>query len=106
MELLDISDACRCEAEDKTRSRVTLKDVIPAELGNVWVMGDEVVQEVSELVALAERHVAAHQVLVDHPQVEVVAEGVHVHQVPHLVALLREEHGELQETGGDNISSC
>lgn len=69
--------------------------MVAAKLGNVWVMGDEVVQEVGELVALAQRHVAADQVLVNHSQVEVVAEGVNVHQVPHLVALLGEEHGEL-----------
>lgn len=53
--------------------------MIAAKLGNVWVMGDEVVQEVGELVALAQRHVAAYQVLVDHSQVEIVAEGVDVH---------------------------
>lgn len=32
---------------------VTLDDMVAAKLGNVWVMGDEVIQEVSELVALA-----------------------------------------------------
>lgn len=66
--------------------------MIAAKLGYVWVMGDEVIQEVCELVALAQRHVAADQVLVNDPQVKVVAEGVHVHQVPHFVALLSEEH--------------
>ncbi len=34
-------------------TKVTLKDVVTTKLGNVWVMGDEVVQEVGELVALA-----------------------------------------------------
>lgn len=35
-----------------SNTRITLKDVVAAELGDVWVMGDEVVQEVGELVAL------------------------------------------------------
>lgn len=74
--------------------------MVAAELGYVRVVGDEVVQEVGELVALAQRHVAADQVLVNDPQVEVVAEGVNVHQVPHLVALLSEEHRELKQRGG------
>ena len=71
--------------------------MIAAELGNVWVMGDEVIQEVGELVALAQRHVAANQVLVNDSQMEIIAEGVNVHQVPHLITLLGEEHGELKQ---------
>lgn len=71
--------------------------MIVAKLGNIWVMGDEVIQEVGELVALPQCHVAAYQVLVNHSQVEVVAEGVDVHQVPDLITLLSEEHGELQQ---------
>lgn len=35
-----------------SNTRITLKDVVAAELGDVRVMGDEVVQEVGELVAL------------------------------------------------------
>jgi len=70
--------------------------VIATELGDVGVMGYEVLQEAGELVALAQHHVAAHQVLVDHAQVVVVAERVNMHEVPHLVTLLREEHGELE----------
>lgn len=73
-----------------------MEDVVAAKLGDVWVVGDEVVQEVGQLVALAQRHVGAHQVLVHHPQVKVIAEGVHVHQVPHFIALLSEEHRQLQ----------
>lgn len=73
-------------------SGVTLEDVVAAKLGDVGVVGDEVVQEVSQLVALAQRHVGADQVLVNHSQVEVIAEGVHVHEVPHFVALFSEEH--------------
>lgn len=58
-------------------------------------MGDEVIQEVGKLVALAKGHVAADQVLMNHSQMEVVAKGMNVHQVPHLITLLSEEHGEL-----------
>lgn len=76
--------------------------MIATKLGNVRVIGDKVVQEVRELVALSERHVAAHQVLVNHSQVEVVAEGVDVHQVPHFVTLLCEEHGELKDRDGQS----
>lgn len=77
-----------------------MEDVVAAKLGDVWVMGDEVVQEVRQLVALAQRHVGANQVLVHDSQVEVVAEGVHVHQVPHFVALFSEEHRQLQHKSG------
>lgn len=66
-------------------------------------MGDEVVQEVCELVALTQRHVAADQVLVNHSQVEVITEGVNVHQVPHLVTLLSEKHGELKQRGAQSL---
>lgn len=58
-------------------------------------MGNEILQEAGEMVALAESHVGAQQILVDYAQVEVVAERVHVHEVPHLVTLLREEHRQL-----------
>jgi hypothetical protein len=75
---------------------LTLKHMIATKFGNIRMMGNEVLQEMGELVALAEHHVAAHQVLVDHTQVVVVAKGVHVHEVPHLVTLLGEEHGELE----------
>lgn len=73
--------------------------MIATEFGDIGMMGYEVLQEAGELVALAEHHVTAHQVLVDHAQLVVVAEGVHVHEVPDLVALLREEHGELEGRG-------
>lgn len=73
-----------------------MEDVVAAKLWDVGVMGDKIVQEVGQLVALAQRHVATNQVLVDDSQVEVIAEGVNVHQVPHFVALFSEEHGELE----------
>lgn len=79
--------------------------MVASKLWNIGVMCDEVVQEVGELVALAERHVAADQVLVNHSQVEVVAEGVNVHQVPHLITLLSEEHGELKQRVGGTVST-
>lgn len=52
-------------------------------------------QKGGEVVAMPQHQVAAQHVLVHEAQVEVVAEGVHVHQVPHLVALLGEQHGQL-----------
>lgn len=58
-------------------------------------MGNEILQEAGEMVALAESHVGAQEILVDDAQVEVVAERMHMHEVPHLVTLLREEHREL-----------
>lgn len=81
----------------KLSPNVTLKDMIMAKLGNIWVMGDEVIQEIGQLVALSQRHMAAYQVLVNHSQMEIVAEGVDVHQVSNLIALLSEEHGQLQQ---------
>lgn len=63
-------------------------------------MSDEVIQEVSELVAWAKHHVAADQILLNNPQVEVIAKGVNMHQVPHLVTLLGEKHRELKQKGG------
>lgn len=71
--------------------------MVSSKLGNVWVMADEIIQEVGEVVALSKGHVAANQVLVNHSQMEVVAKGVDMHQVPNLVTLLREEHGELEQ---------
>lgn len=49
--------------------------------------------------------------LVHEAQMEVIAERVHVHQVPHLVTLLCEQHGQLgrqqQETGlGCGCTGC
>lgn len=82
---------------------ITLKDVIAAKLGNIWVMADEVIEKVRKLVALAKCHVASNQVLVSHTQVKVIAEGVDVHQVPHLITLLSEEHGQLQQKGEHSL---
>lgn len=73
--------------------------MVAAKLWDVWMMGYEVVQEICELVALAQRHVGSYQVLVNHSQVEVVAEGVNVHQVTHLITFLSEEHGKLKQKG-------
>lgn len=74
--------------------------MVAAKLRNVRVMGNEVIQEVSELIALAQCHVAADQVLVDNSQVEVVAEGVNVHQVPHFITFLSEKHRKLKQRRG------
>lgn len=67
-------------------------------------MGNEVLQKAGEMVALAESHVGAQQVLVDYAQVEVVAERMHVHEVPHLITLLREEHRELWRAKGSSVT--
>lgn len=77
---------------------LTLEDVVPPELGDVGMVSDEVLQEAGELIALTQSHLAAHQVLVNDTQVEIVAERVHVHQVSHLVTLLCEQHGELEKS--------
>lgn len=50
--ILDVWSKLR-QLEILLHTKVTLEDVVSAKLGNVWVMGDEVVQEVGELVALA-----------------------------------------------------
>lgn len=78
--------------------------MITAKFGDVRVMGNEVLQKAGEMVALAESHVGAQQVLVDYAQVEVVAERMHVHEVPHLVTLLREEHRELWRAKGSSVT--
>lgn len=74
---------------------LTLVNVIAAEVGPVRVVGQEVPQEGGEVVAVPQHQVGALHVLVHEAQVEVVAERVHVHQVPHLVTLLCEQHGQL-----------
>lgn len=71
--------------------------MVAAKFGDVSVVGNEILQEAGEMVALAESHVGAQQILVDYSQVEVVAERMHMHEVSHLVTLLCEEHRELQK---------
>lgn len=74
---------------------LTLVNVIAAEVGPIRVVGQEVSQEGGEVVAVPQHQVGAQHVLVHEAQVEVIAERMHVHQVPHLVTLLREQHGQL-----------
>lgn len=57
-----------------TRWLLTLENMVATKFGDVSVMGNEVLQEAGEMVPLAERHVGAQQILVDYPQVEVIAE--------------------------------
>lgn len=66
--------------------------MVASKLGDVRMVGDKVVQKVCELVALSESHVTAQQVLVGHTKVEVIAERVHMHQVPHFITFLSEQH--------------
>lgn len=80
--------------------------MVASKLGYVGVMGDEVLQKGRELVPLPKGHVTAHEVLMHHTQVEVVAEGVNVHQVPHLITLLGEQHGQLRaETHTNTVTA-
>jgi len=48
--------------------------MVPAKFGDVGVVGNEILQEAGEMVALAQGHVGTQQILVDYTQVEVVAE--------------------------------
>lgn len=74
--------------------------MIAAKVRPVGVVGQEVAQEGGQVVAVPQHQVGAQHVLVHEAQVEVVAERVHVHQVPHLVAFLREQHGQLGGAAG------
>lgn len=70
--------------------------MIAAKVGSIRVVGQEMLQEGSEVVSMPQCQVGTEHVLVHQAQVEVVAEGVHVHQVTDLVTLLREQHGQLR----------
>lgn len=88
----------------------TLVNVIAAKVGPIRVVGQEVSQEGGEVVAVPQHQVGAQHVLAHEAQVEVVAERVHVHQVPHLVTLLREQHGQLGSgeggPGQETVAGC
>lgn len=75
-------------------------NVIATKVGPIRVVGQEVSQEGGEVVAVPQHQVGAHHMLVHEAQVEVIAERVHMHQVPHLVALLGEQHGQLRRHRG------
>lgn len=79
---------------------LTLVNVIATKVGPIRVVSQEVSQEGGEVVAVSQHQVGAQHVLVHEAQVEVIAERVHVHQVPHLVTLLREQHGQLRGRQG------
>lgn len=51
--ILDVQNICSYSVEISIYTILTLKDMIAPKLGNVRMVGDEVVQEVGELVALA-----------------------------------------------------
>lgn len=53
---------------------LTLEDVVASKLGDVRMLGNEVFQESSQVIALSQCHVGAKQVLVHNAQVEIVAE--------------------------------
>lgn len=69
--------------------------MIAAEVGSIRVVGQEMLQEGGEVVAMAQYQVGTEHMLVHEAQVEVIAEGVHMHQITDLVTLLCEEHGQL-----------
>lgn len=89
IQLVSGDDLCR-DGQD------ALVHMVASVLWDIGVLGDEELQEAGQIIALAKRHAGAQKILVHHPQVEVVAEGMDVHQVPHLVTFLGEEHGQLQ----------
>lgn len=53
---------------------LTLENMVAAKFGDVCVVGNEILQEAGEMVALAECHVGTQQILVDYTQVEIIAE--------------------------------
>lgn len=70
-------------------------NVISAKVGSIRVVGQEVLQEGGEVVAMPQDQVGTEHMLVHQAQVEVIAEGVHMHQITDLVAFLCEQHGQL-----------
>jgi hypothetical protein len=73
-----------------------LVNVIAAKVGSIRVVGQEVSQEGGKVVAMPQHQVGTQHMLVHEAQVEVIAEGVYMHQVPHFVTLLCEQHGQLR----------
>lgn len=87
---------------------LTLVNVISAKVGSIRVVGQEMLQEGGEVVAMPQYQVGTEHMLVHEAQVEVIAKGVHVHQVTDLVTLLRKQHGQLgeeQEVRGWELSN-
>lgn len=52
-------------------------------------------QEGGEVVAMPQYQVCTEHMLVHKAQMEIIAEGVHMHQITDLVTLLCEQHGQL-----------
>lgn len=74
---------------------LTLVNVITAKVGSIGVVGQEMLQEGGEVVAMPQYQMGTEHVLVHEAQVEVIAEGVHMHQITDLVTLLCEQQGQL-----------
>lgn len=74
-------------------------NVITAKVGSIRVVGQEVLQEGGEVVAVPQCQVGTEHVLVHEAQVEVIAEGVHMHQITDLVTFLCEQQGQLGRNG-------
>lgn len=73
-----------------------LVNVITAKVGSIGVVGQEMLQEGGEVVAMSQYQVGTQHVLVHEAQVEVIAEGVYMHQITDLVTLLCEQQGQLR----------
>lgn len=69
--------------------------MITAKVRSIRVMGQEMLQEGGEVVAMPQDQVGTKHMLVHEAQVEVIAEGVYMHQITDLVALLCEQQGQL-----------
>lgn len=69
--------------------------MITAKVGSIRVVGQEMLQEGGEVVAMPQYQVGTEHMLVHEAQVEVIAEGVYVHQITDLVTLLSEQQGQL-----------
>lgn len=69
--------------------------MITAKVRSIRVVGQEMLQEGGEVVAMPQDQVGTEHMLVHEAQVEVIAEGVYMHQITDLVALLCEQQGQL-----------
>lgn len=78
---------------------LTLVNVITAKVRSIRMVGQEMLQEGGEVVAMPQYQVGTEHVLVHEAQVEVIAEGVHMHQITDLVAFLCEQQGQLGRNG-------
>jgi hypothetical protein len=60
---------------------------IPGKVGSLGIIFDKVIQEIGQMKALLENELPSANVRVNAPEMEVVGEGVQVHQDLHLLTL-------------------